>query len=253
MKIKSDGIKVGDEVEFDNSSIKKVFPRKSFFYRANVANVSCINVVISPVPKPDFLLVDKMIVEALSGKAKVYLTINKSDLDDGLIDYCKTNYANAVDSIIAVSALSGDGFDRLKSLLNGEFCAFVGQSAVGKTSIINRLFNIDKTVGDVSKKTMRGRHTTTGREIHFGENLQVVDTPGFSNVDVINVKSRDLCLYYKEFEPYNGKCYYIGCAHVSEPDCQVKAAVTRGEISVNRYERYKTLFKEIAENEKRKY
>ena len=100
---------------------------------------------------------------------------------------------------------------------------------------------------------MRGRHTTTGREIHFGENLQVVDTPGFSNVDVINVKSRDLCLFYKEFEPYNGKCYYIGCAHVSEPDCQVKAAVTRGEISVDRYERYKTLFKEIAENEKRKY
>ena len=253
MKLDAGGIKVGDKVEFDGRVIEKVVDRKSYFARTGVANVSCINVVIAPTPKPDFILIDKLMVEARSGGAKVTLTINKCDLDDGLIEYCLKNYSAAADRIFVVSAKTGEGVDEMTEYFKGGLCAFAGQSAVGKTSLINRIFSLEKTVNTVSEKTQRGRHTTTGREIHIKKDIMVVDTPGFSAVEILNVKSGDLDEYYKEFAPYIGKCYYIGCTHTAEPDCLIKDAVGRGEISKDRYARYCAVYKEIKEYEKRKY
>ena len=253
MKLDAGGIKVGDKVEFDGGVIKKVVDRKSYFARTGVANISCINIVISPLPKPDFILIDKLMVEARSGGAKVVITRNKCDIDDGLIDYCLKNYTAAADKIFIVSAQTGEGVDELENYLKGEFCAFAGQSAVGKTSLINRIFSLEKTVNSVSEKTRRGRHTTTSREIHFKDDITVIDTPGFSAVEILNVKSSDLDKCYKEFEPYIGKCYYIGCTHTAEPDCLIKDAVLRGEITKDRYTRYCTIYKEIKDYEKRKY
>ena len=253
LKLNKNGIKVGDKVDFSNQVINSVVDRQSYFTRTNVANISCINVVVAPLPKPDFTLVDKMIVEAYSGGAKAILTVNKCETDDGLIDHCLQNYADAVDAIFVVSALRGEGLGKLEEYLSGEFCAFAGQSAVGKTSIVNAIFALDKSVNTLSEKTQRGRHTTTSREIHFKGNIAVIDTPGFSSVEVLNVKSADLNRYYKEFAPYNGKCYYIGCTHTAEPDCLVKDAVASGKISAERYLRYCDIYKEIKEYEKRKY
>jgi len=253
MKLRQNGIKVGDDVEFSDGVITRVMERRSFFPRTNVANVSCINIVVSPLPKPDFLLVDKMITEAYSGGAKAVLTINKCETDDGLIGYCLKNYHSAVDKIFVVSAETGEGFDELKNYLKGQFCALAGQSAVGKTSIVNRLFSLEKSVNTLSEKTMRGRHTTTSREIHIKDDIMLIDTPGFSSVEVVNVCCADLDKHYKDFAPYVGKCYYIGCSHTAEPDCAVKQAVEKGEISTDRYSRYTAIYKEIKENEKRKY
>ena len=201
----------------------------------------------------DFLLVDKLIIEGNKGGAKVILTINKNDLSTDLYNYCVENYSNAVDKIFSVSTVTGNGIDELKAYLNGEFCALAGQSAVGKTSLINEIFDIQKQVNTVSEKTLRGRHTTTSREIHYGENFSLIDTPGFSAIDTFSIESAKLSEYYKEFEEYNGKCYYIGCSHTAEPDCLVKEAVERGQISLDRYNRYCTIYKEIKEYEKRKY
>ena len=233
--------------------IEKVVERRSYFQRTNVANIDLINVVIASLPEPDFLLVDKLIIEALSGGADVILTVNKSDTGGNLFDRCVKNYSGAVDRIFHVSAESGEGLSELESYLSGKFCAFAGQSAVGKTSLINRIFSLDKAVNSVSEKTQRGRHTTTGREIHFNGDLMVIDTPGFSSVEVLNVKSDRLGEYYREFSPYIGKCFYIGCTHTAEPDCLIKQAVESGVIPKERYTRYVEIFKEIKEYEKRKY
>ena len=240
-------------MELNGGVITSVGQRKSFFPRTNVANVDCINIVVAPLPKPDYLLVDKLIAESAAGGAKTVITVNKSDIDDGVFDYLKENYSGAVDAIFAVSSLTGEGLSELESYLKGRFCAFAGQSAVGKTSLINRIFSLEKSTGELSRKTMRGRHTTTSREIHFNGGLMVVDTPGFSAVELVGIKSEQLDKLYKEFLPYVGKCYYIGCSHTAEPDCLIKQAVAEGKIPKDRYDRYVAAYKELKENEKRRY
>ena len=253
LKIKASGIKVGDGVEFDENNIFKVDERKSFFPRINVANIECVVIVVACLPKPDFMLVDKLIVEARYCGAEVVIAVNKTDIDSDIPDYVAKNYEKAVDGLFFVSAVTGEGMDELKSAILGKFAAFAGQSAVGKSSLINYLFGKDEKVRDLSLKTLRGRHTTTARTIHIEGDHMITDTPGFSSAQEFSVQSVDLPLYYKEFAEYNGKCYYIGCTHISEPDCLVKEALSDGRISKDRYSRYVSIFKEIKEYEKRKY
>ena len=261
IKLSGEKIKVGDSVESDGFVISALYPRKSYFPRTNVANIDCLVIVVAPVPKPDFLVVDKLIVEAVSCGAEVAIVVNKSDVSTDIFEYFVENYKNAVDAIFSFSATTGEGEDALKDYLKNKLCALAGQSAVGKTSILNRIFGLDNATGEVSQKTMRGRHTTTGREIFFSGEYAVVDTPGFSAVEILNVESRDLAGYYKDFsaalnaydESHANVCYYIGCSHTSEPDCAIKNAVKDGLISKDRYERYCFIYKEIKEYEKRKY
>lgn len=253
LKIKSSGIKVGDKVEFDGANILSVLPRKNFLPRLNTANIDCVNIVISPMPRPDLLLVDKLIVESNILGCRTIITVNKSDIDDGLARYIFENYSRAVDGIVAVSAKNGEGIEDLRAMIKGKLTVFCGQSAVGKTSALNALFDLSEKINSVSEKTGRGRHTTTRRKIIVDGDDFVVDTPGFSTLGVTSVDSAKLADYYTDFAAYNGKCYYIGCTHSSEPDCLVKNAVLRGEISRDRYERYLLLLKEIREYEKRKY
>ena len=186
-------------------------------------------------------------------ECEVYITVNKSDEDDGICGYITENYRKAVDGIFIVSAKSGRGLKELKAAVSGKLTVFAGQSAVGKTSVINELFGVDERVNSVSERTGRGRHTTTRRKIIVDGDIYAVDTPGFSTVIVTSVASSSLHNYYKDFSPYNGKCYYIGCTHSSEPDCLVKDALARGELSKDRYERYLLILKEIKEYEKRRY
>ena len=253
LKIKSDGIKVGDRVEFDGENISAVLPRKNYSQRLNVSNVDCVNIVIAAVPAPDFLLVDKMIIDARLVGAEVFLTVNKCDIQNGIVEYVTQNYSYAVDEIFVVSTLTGEGIEKVKKRIKGKLVVFAGQSAVGKTSLTNALFGESERVNTVSRKTLRGRHTTTVRKIYFGDDCAVMDTPGFSSAAVYNVKSSDLRLFYKDFDGYDGSCYYIGCTHTVEPDCLVRSAVNEGKISRERYDRYVTIYKEIKEYEKRKY
>ena len=253
LKIKSSGIKVGDKVVFDENNVISVKERSSYFRRINVANIECVVIVIAHLPEPDYLLVDKMIVESRFCGAEVYIVINKIDSDDKQADYVAENYKKAVEGFFSVSARTGAGIDELKAAIKGKFTAFAGQSAVGKTSLINRIFNKDERVNELSKKTMRGKQTTTARTIHIDGDYMITDTPGFSSTQEFSVQSYDLALYYKDFYPFNGKCYYIGCTHTNEPDCLVKNALSRGDISKDRYNRYVNIFKEIKEYEKRKY
>ena len=253
LKIKASGIKVGDRVGFDEENIYEVYKRDGYFPRINVANIECVVIVVAALPKPDLLLIDKLIVEARCCGAEVYIAVNKTDLGGELSEIIEKDYRNAAEGLYFVSAETGDGVEELKKAIKGKFAAFAGQSAVGKSSLINRIFNKNEAVGELSEKTLRGRHTTTSRTIHIEGDYMITDTPGFSSSQEFSVKSTDLPLYYKEFYPYNGKCYYIGCTHTAEPDCLVKKALSDGDISKDRYDRYVGIYKEIKEYEKRKY
>lgn len=253
LKIKDKKLITGDKVEFSDGVITKIEDRQSIIGRPRVANADVVNIVIASKPQPDYLLVDKMIIECVRVGISVYITVNKCDVDSVTSDYINKHYRNAVDAVFTVSAESGEGIDELKNALKGKLCCLSGQSAVGKTSLCNAIFGKNEAVNTVSQKTDRGRHTTTAREIHYSQDLLIVDTPGFSSLDIESVKSYDLANYYKDFAEYNGKCFYIGCMHISEPDCCLKQALDLGEISKDRYERYLTIYKEIKEYEKRKY
>lgn len=253
LKIKDKKLITGDRVEFLDGVITAIEDRKNSIGRPRVANVDVVNIVIATKPQPDFMLVDKMIIECVRVGVRVFLTVNKCDLDQKTADYVRENYVNAVDAVFTISAESGEGVDELKNAVKGKTCCLAGQSAVGKTSICNAVFGKNEAVNSLSEKTDRGRHTTTAREIHYDDDLLIVDTPGFSSFDVQEVSSYDLANFYKDFAPYNGNCFYVGCMHVSEPDCKLKKAVDDGYVFKDRYLRYLAIYKEIKEYEKRKY
>lgn len=238
---------------FENGVITEIADRTVCIGRPRVANVDVVNIVVASTPEPDYYLVDKMIVQCVKLGISVFITVNKCDNDCKTFDYITKNYANAVDGIFPVSAKTGSGIQSLISALDGKLCCLSGQSAVGKTSLCNAIFGKSEAVNSVSEKTDRGRHTTTSRVIHYNDRLFIVDTPGFSAYELNDVDSYSLMNYYKDFSDYNGKCYYVGCMHVAEPDCLVKNAVECGKISADRYTRYLSIYKEVKEYEKRKY
>ncbi len=237
---------VGDFVEIDKDrAICSLLPRKSYFIRPLCANVDCVNIVIASLPKPDYLVVDRLIAMANHGGAEVVLTVNKSDISGEVADYVLKNYSNTVSKIFIVSAKNKTGTEQLKEYLQGKLVVFAGQSAVGKTSLINGIFSENFKVGELSRKTQRGKNTTTASSIVEDSGIRVMDTPGFTSLYALNIPLNQLKNCYPEFE--NKTCYFNDCNHLSEPDCGVKSAVISGEISSDRYERYKTIYNEIKE------
>lgn len=242
----------GDKVIFDGGVIINVEERTRELFRPRVANVDIVNIVMATVPKTDFYLVDKIIAECVFRKISVILTVNKCDVDLNTYRYVVGNYTDAVDKIFCVSTATGEGIDILEKFMYGKLCCLAGQSGVGKTSLCNFIFGKNGTVNSVSNKNGCGRQTTTSREIHYSNGLMVIDTPGFTSIE-LTFDSYSLSDCYKDFRGYTGKCFYVGCVHINEPDCLVKNAVEAGKISADRYKRYLMIFEELRENEKRKY
>ena len=244
LKIKGEGILVGDFVEVEKTTIVKVLDRKNRFIRPNVSNVDSVVAVISPEPKPDYFLIDKLCVNAFKENVEFVLVVNKSDIDANLFNEIKAEYSNAIVKIFSVSSKTGEGVDELKDYLTGKLSVFAGQSAVGKTSITNAMFSLDLKTGDLSQKIVRGKHTTTRSEIFEFENVRIIDSPGFAVIDA-DVELNDLKSFYPEYLEVSNSCKFRGCAHVSEPNCKVKELVQNGILSKKRYDRYVQIYKEI--------
>lgn len=161
--------------------------------------------------------------------------------------------------VLRISAKTGEGMAEFADLLEDHLSAFVGQSGVGKSSLINVMDNtcVLKT-GSLSKKYGRGSHTTTkGTLIHLtlnetltegvqGRKANIIDTPGIRRFVLDDIEADDLALYYREFEPFVGKCKFgLNCKHDTEPECAVLDAVERGEITPERYDSWKRISEEI--------
>lgn len=249
-KTKTSGIYVGDNVEFDRA-ITKVLPRKNLLIRPPLANLDKLFIVISQIPKPDFVLVDKLLIYCLINDIKPVLIINKCDItDDNFIKEVEKNYKNIV-KILKLSAKNHQ-VQELEAEIQG-ICAMAGQSAVGKSSIINGIFQDELAITNtLSKKIMRGKQTTRLVTLYKLKSGYLADTAGFSMLDlsfVSKLKPNELSSYYLDFLEGRARCKFRSCLHESG-DCGVIKGVQEGIISKLRYENYLKILNELKNSKK---
>ena len=249
---------VGDKVLFtpgqgkekgkeEDGWIEEILPRVSQCLRPPVANVTVLCIVAAPTPEPDWMLVDKLLIFARKQSLKPLLILNKADLPDArnTAQLAKAMYAGAEMSVAAVSAETGEGVELLKESLRGGVCCFSGQSGVGKSTLLNALFGLAQETGDISRKIQRGKNTTRHAELFTFGDISVIDTPGFSLLELDEVFDPVLLRdYYPEFGPYEGQCRFSPCYHGSEPGCAVLQAAKEGVIHPERLKRYHILLAE---------
>lgn len=238
--LKQQGVFVGDYVDFDenNKIIEKILPRKNCIIRPPLANLDRMFIVICAKPKPDFELVDKLILFCTTNNIKPIICVNKVDDNPDFAKTVEDIYKNNFE-IIFTSAKMNKTED-LKKQIKG-ICAFAGQSAVGKSSLINSIFGKEfEKIGDFGKKVERGKQTTRIVTLYpFGDSF-IADTAGFSQLDekYLDIDYHELSRYYPDFYPYVNECKYQTCEHAHAKDCAVIKAVNEGKISKNRYQNY---------------
>ena len=246
---------VGDFVEIsrlkDKSGvIEKVQSRRNLLIRPLVANVDRVILTFAvDAPKLHPLLLNRFLVLAeQSSLDEIIICVNKIDLA------AEKNFLAEYESlykILRVSVLTGEGLDELKKILSEGVTVFAGASGVGKSSLLNAVDkNLKLKVGSVSEKILRGKHTTRISElIEFGDGF-LVDTPGFSAIDLAEagLDKKNLWHCFKEFKNFATSCKFLNvCSHSHEPNCGVKLAVERGEILRERYESYLALLAEVSD------
>ncbi len=251
---------VGDKVRFtpgagdEHGWVDEILPRESELIRPPVANIRHIVLVVSPEPAPDFLLIDTLIVMAVKQGIQPAMVVNKCDLDDTLFETVQRDYAQLNIPMLRVSAQTGEGVEALQELLRGGICCFAGQSGVGKSTLLSAATGLELQTGEISKKISRGRHTTRHAELMFSGDFCVLDTPGFSLLELWDgLEPIQLKDYYPEFFPYEGECRFAPCYHLSEPGCAVLEAMRACELSPARVERYHQLLKKVQEAWRNRY
>lgn len=246
---------VGDRVELELSevgkgSINKILERKNCFVRPPVSNIDAMIVVASVQnPPPDLMFIDKMIILAEKNGVDVKICFNKFDLDDGSVNDLVQLYRNAGYFAFTTSTVENIGIDIIRVMLKDKITAFAGFSGVGKSSLLNAVLNNEHMeTGEVSSRLKRGRHTTRHVELVEYGGGYIVDTPGFSMLDIPQDITRDtLKNYFSEFEEYEPYCKFRGCNHIADKKvCAVCEAAENGGIAMSRYENYKTFYKALA-------
>lgn len=229
--------------------IDKIEPRKTELKRPPVANVDqAIIVLAADRPKPDFHLLDKFLLLSEYNRLYTVICINKIDLTDiSEAQDIVSPYKDGGYEIIYTSTLTGYGIKRLKEVVKDRVTVLAGPSGVGKSSIMNCLgssFNV-KT-GEISGRIGRGKNTTRHSELlEIESGGYVVDTPGFSSLDVSTIDIERIDGLFPEIRNYIGLCRFSGCSHISEPGCAVKDALYKNEINPIRYDSYVRLYNEI--------
>ena len=252
---------IGDKVDIEPGSadsdgwLKAIHPRRNCLVRPPVSNIDALVITVSAsVPQADLQLVDKLLIYAKQNSLRAIIAINKSDTDKTSAQMISEQYKYSGADVYEVSAFTGEGITSLKESLKNCVHAFAGQSAVGKSSLINALYGLELDTGGLSRKTQRGKHTTRKCELIPVEGGgMVLDTPGFSLLELDCIEPVLLQKYYKEFEPYLDKCRFSPCYHSAEPDCAVTQALNEGLISKERYERYILFLSEMKERWNKRY
>ncbi len=215
---------------------------------ANIDLLVCLASPVSPPFRPRFI--DRVIIMA-EDHFPILILVNKADqkidkdVQVRLDDYRRMGY-----DYMLCSAHTGEGIDKVKEFLKGRVSAFVGQSGVGKSSLLNRLepsFNL--RVGEISDKYNRGRHTTNYGILLPWEGGALIDTPGIREIHLWGVDSRDISHFMPDLYPHINECSLPSCLHIHEPECGVLKALERGEIHPDRYESYLRMYYGLQEIE----
>lgn len=255
--LRRDGIVpvAGDRVNISFSDeshgvLESVEPRNNLLVRPPVANLDCLAIVTSVAdPRPNLLIIDKMLALSEDHGIEPVLVVTKTDLSAE--EFPEETYRAAGFTVFSVTTEHPETVLPLKAFLRGKITAFTGNSGVGKTSLLNVIEpSIARETGEISRKLGRGRHTTRSVVlIPLPDGGYIADTPGFSSLDterMLTIEKERLEDCFREFGEYLGHCRFTGCSHVHEPDCAVRSAVAEGKIASSRHNSYVTLYKEAA-------
>ena len=212
--------------------------------RPVAANVDVIAIVFSPKPTAFSNLIDRYLVAAEAQNIQPVLILNKTDLDTenefSSINQLVHDYKSIGYDVLSVSAKTADGFESLKDYLCNKTAIFVGQSGVGKSSLINRLQpQANAVVGSLSIGKEKGTHTTTvSRLFHFAHGGILIDSPGIREFSLTHLTQEQVINSFIDFRPYLGCCKFRDCLHKSEPGCSLLDAISQKKILQSRFDNY---------------
>lgn len=260
-------IYVGDIVDFDIDEndkdgecvIHRVIERRNHLKRPPVSNLDILVVVFSLVrPAVNYPVIDKLIAGCELAGIKPVICISKTDLVAPEEAQEALSIYSGIYPSVCVSAESGEGIDDLREIIRGSNVALAGPSGVGKSTITNLLHPETDSAGEddadaeiaqtgrISHKTGRGRHTTRHVEIFpLPDGTMLYDTPGFTSLDMPEIKPESVGKLFPEFDIPDRHCRYSDCMHLNEPECAVKEALAAGKISQSRYDSYVIMTEEV--------
>ena len=245
-----------------NGVIVALLPRHSELCRPDMrgqlkpvaANIDQIVIVFAPLPHPHANLIDRYLIAAEHAGIRPLLLLNKADLLDehnsAHIDRLLATYRQLDYPLLEVSAQDGAGMDELRQRLDDRVSVFVGQSGVGKSSLVNSLLpGIDTRVGALSEQTGKGTHTTTtARLFHFPNGGELVDSPGIREFGLGHVSRQTIEEGFIEFRPLLGHCRFRDCKHDREPGCALLAALADGRIQEQRMHSYRHIIASLPQD-----
>jgi ribosome biogenesis GTPase len=259
----------GDKVIFrmdknDLGVVVASLPRESELSRPNpyneikpvAANIDFIVLVVACEPVVHSNLIDRYLVAAENCNIEPIILLNKTDLLDEktgpymhgmMADYEKLGYQT-----MTLSIKQEDGLEELKQKLNDRISVFVGQSGVGKSSLIQVLLpEQELKVGALSHASKKGRHTTTtARLYHFPAGGDLIDSPGIREFGLWHMEPDDVLYGFKELRDMNGHCKFRDCRHELEPNCAIRESLENGKISQSRFDSYKRILATLGEFDK---
>lgn len=245
-----------------NGVIVALLPRHSELCRPDMrgqlkpvaANIDQIVIVFAPLPHPHANLINRYLIAAEHAGIRPLLLLNKADLLDehnsAHIDRLLATYRQLDYPLLEVSAQDGAGMDELRQRLDDRVSVFVGQSGVGKSSLVNSLLpGIDTRVGALSEQTGKGTHTTTtARLFHFPNGGELVDSPGIREFGLGHVSRQTIEEGFIEFRPLLGHCRFRDCKHDREPGCALLAALADGRIQEQRMHSYRHIIASLPQD-----
>ena len=245
---------VGDRVILDDANfiITNVLDRTSFIKRPCIANVDQIIITFSLV-EPDFsyYLACKYLTYANSLGVSSYIVLTKIDraIEENQINEIMNNFKTIGVKVFLVNNKTGEGIEEIKSLFENKISCIMGQTGVGKSSLINAINpEYEREIGEYSMALGRGKHQTKEVILLPLSGGYIADTPGFSSLE-LDLRKDEVSKCFPGMEKASLKCYYSNCLHISEPKCEVKKMVEEGNIPSIIYESYLQLLKEVEENE----
>lgn len=238
-----------------------VLPRSSALQRPDphgdmktvAANIDRIIIVVAPYPEPHANLIDRYLVAANAIDIEPVLLINKTDRIDDLtrdkINYLEKTYRDLGYKVLMVSTKNGTGLEEFREYLTHYTSVFVGQSGVGKSSLVNALLpESNLRVGDLSER-QQGTHTTTSATLlHFPGGGHLIDSPGIREFGLWHMDEADVLEGFIEFRPFLGHCKFRDCSHRHEPSCAILTALENGKISATRMDSYRYILRTLSES-----